>query len=324
MRSQRIAVLVPCYNEAISVGDVVRSFSAALPGADIYVYDNNSTDTTTNEAVAAGAQLRREELQGKGNVVRRMFSDVDADIYVLVDGDGTYDPGSAAPMIDLLTRNKLDMVVGKRVTAGNDRAVYRPGHELGNKIMTCFVAWLFGERFTDIFSGYRVFSRRFVKSFPALARGFEIETELTVYALQLGLPVAEVPSMYSARPAGSASKLSTFRDGWRILLMILELYKDARPFRFFAAIGAVLMLLALVLAWPLMVTWLETGLVPRFPTAILATGIALAAFLSLACGLILDSVARGRLEAKRLFYLQQPPIDQNGATRESSRATSNE
>lgn len=303
MTPGRVAVLVPCYNEAVAVARVIQDFTAALPDARIYVYDNNSTDGTAREAEAAGAHVRHERLQGKGNVVRRMFADVEADIYVMVDGDSTYDPATAPAMIELLSRDGLDMVVAKRVVAAQNGTAYRPGHETGNRLMTRFVASLFGERFTDIFSGYRAFSRRFVKSFPALTAGFEIETELTVHALQLGLPVAEVPSPYFARPPGSASKLSTFGDGWRILLTILKLYKDVRPLRFFGAIGLMLAALAAILVWPLAVTWIETGLVPRFPTAILATGIALAALVSIACGFILDSVARGRLEAKRLAYL---------------------
>lgn len=309
MASPRIAVILPCYNEAVAIERVVRGFAAALPGADIYVYDNNSTDATAREAAAAGAHVRHERLQGKGNVVRRMFADVEADIYVMADGDCTYDPSSAPSMIDLALGERLDMVVAKRMTGAGAGSAYRRGHEMGNRLMSWFVARLFGERFTDIFSGYRVFSRRFVKSFPALASGFEIETELTVYALQLGLPVAEVPSPYVARPLGSASKLSTYKDGWRILLIILELYKDIRPLRFFGVIGASLLALALTLAWPLALTWLETGLVPRFPTAILATGIVLAGFLSITCGLVLDSVARGRLEAKRLAYLKHTTVE---------------
>lgn len=304
MTTRRIAVLLPCFNEAVAIGEVVRDFAAALPGAAIYVYDNNSTDGTAGQAMAAGAIVRHELRQGKGHVVRRMFADVEADIYVMADGDSTYHAASAVGMIERLTADGLDMVVGKRVPSGNGPSAYRPGHESGNRVMTRFVAQLFGESFTDIFSGYRVFSRRFVKSFPALATGFEIETELTVHALELALPVAEIPSPYQSRPEGSASKLSTLGDGWRILLTILQLHKDVRPFRFFGAIALALVILALMLAWPLFITYLETGLVPRFPTAILATGIMLLAFLSLASGVILDSVARGRLEAKRLAYLR--------------------
>lgn len=304
MPPHRIAVLLPCFNEGVAIARVVRDFKAALPDATIYVYDNNSTDNTAAEAAAAGATVRREPRQGKGHVVRRMFADVEADIYVMADGDSTYHAASAAAMIDRLLTDGLDMVVGKRVPSGDGPAVYRPGHESGNRVMTRFVARLFGKSFTDIFSGYRVFSRRFVKSFPALATGFEIETELTVHALELSLPVAEVASPYHSRPEGSTSKLSTLGDGWRILLTILHLHKDVRPFRFFGAISLGLVTVALVLAWPLLITYLETGLVPRFPTAILATGIMVLAFVSLASGVILDSVARGRLEAKRLAYLR--------------------
>jgi glycosyltransferase involved in cell wall biosynthesis len=298
----QIAVVIPCYNEAVAIAQVVRQFAAALPQATVYVYDNNSTDDTARVAAAAGAVIRHEPHQGKGNVLRRMFADIDAEIYVMADGDGTYDAAMAPLMIQLLVRDHLDMVVGKREAATPD-AAFRPGHRFGNRAMSWFVAWLFGERFTDIFSGYRVLSRRYVKSFPALATGFEIETELTVHALQLGLPVAEIPTAYHPRPEGSVSKLSTFGDGGRILGAILRLYKDVKPLRFFGTAAVVLMLAAAGLAWPLFVTYVETGLVPRFPTAILATGISLLAFLSLAAGVILHSVARGRLEAKRLAYL---------------------
>ncbi len=306
--SHRVAVLIPCFNEAATVAKVVRGFAAALPNAAIYVYDNNSDDDTGALAMEAGAIVRQEPQQGKGNVVRRMFADVNADIYVVVDGDATYDPSSAPLMIDLLVKHRLDMVVGKR-NAADTSAAFRSGHVVGNRLMTYFVAQLFRERFTDIFSGYRVLSRRYVKSFPALASGFEIESELTIHALELGLPATEIGTAYSSRPEGSVSKLSTYADGWRILIAILHLYKDIRPFRFFSAIGAVLTIMALGLAWPLFVTWLETGLVPRFPTAILATGIAVLAALSFTSGIILESVARGRLEGKRLAYLRYDPID---------------
>jgi glycosyltransferase involved in cell wall biosynthesis len=304
MLHRRVAVLLPCFNEAVAIAQVVRAFAAALPAATIYVYDNNSTDDTARKAENAGAIVHSEPRQGKGNVVRRMFADIDADIYVMADGDRTYDAASAPAMIERLARENLDMVVAKRQPANGSVGAYRLGHESGNRAMTRFVAELFGARFTDIFSGYRVFSRRFVKSFPALAAGFEIETELTVHALQLGLPVAEIPSPYHARPEGSASKLSTFGDGWRILLAILQLHKDVRPLRFFGAIGIALLAVAVVLTWPLLLTWLDTGLVPRFPTAILSTGIVLMAFISFACGIILESVARARLEVKRLAYLR--------------------
>lgn len=297
-------MLLPCRNEAPTIAGVIDGFRTAIRDATVYVYDNASTDQTAKVATEAGAIVRYESIPGKGNVVRRMFADVEADVYVMADGDGTYEPASAQDMINLLTAQQLDMVVGKRLAS--DDAAYRLGHAVGNRMLTWFVGRLFGDRFTDIFSGYRVFSRRFVKSFPALASGFEIETELTVHALELGLPVAEVSTPYRGRPQGSKSKLSTWSDGLRISLAILVLYKDIQPFRFFGGVAIALMAVALVLAEPLIVTYLRTGLVPRFPTAILATGIMILAFLSFACGLILDSVARGRREAKRLFYLSFP------------------
>lgn len=303
----RVAVLLPCRNEVVTISDVVTGFRATLPDAAIYVYDNNSTDSTSDVARRAGAIVRDEPVAGKGLVVRRMFADIDADIYVIADGDGTYDPTSARAMIDMLVARRLDMVVGKRVAT--DDAAYRRGHAWGNGVLTGFVGRLFGRRFTDIFSGYRVFSRRFVKSFPALATGFEVETELTVHALELGLPVAEISTPYRGRPAGSASKLSTWSDGLRIGSAILVLYKDARPLQFFGGIGLALAIIALFLAEPLLVTYLETGLVPRFPTAILSTGLMVLGFLSATCGFILDSVARGRRETKRLFYLSVPVRD---------------
>jgi glycosyltransferase involved in cell wall biosynthesis len=290
----------------VTITSVVQGFAAALPEAAIYVFDNNSTDDTARHAADAGAIVRHEGYQGKGFVVRRMFADIDADVYVMADGDGTYEPTTAVRMIELLIQGQLDMVVGKR-EADKPDAAFRTGHRLGNHLMTRFVARLFGERFSDIFSGYRVMSRRFVKSYPALATGFEIETELTIHALQLGLPVAEVATPYYPRPQGSVSKLSTFGDGSLILWAIMQLYKDVRPFRFFGTAGVLLMALSLALAWPLFLTYFETGLVPRFPTAILATGTTLLAFLSLACGVILDSVSRGRLETKRLAYLRAGP-----------------
>lgn len=309
----RIAVLIPCFNEAAAIGTVVADFRAALPDARIYVYDNNSTDGTIEAARAAGALVRREPLQGKGNVVRRMFADVDADIYVLVDGDDTYDAAAAPDLIVRLAADQLDMVNGARVT--EIQAAYRRGHRLGNAVLTGTVARLFGDRFTDMLSGYRVFSRRFVKSFPALASGFEIETELTVHALALRMPTAEVPTRYKDRPAGSVSKLRTYRDGWRILMAILVLVKEERPLPFFSAAAAVLAVISLALAVPVVAIFLETGLVPRLPTALLATALMLLAFLSLACGLILDSVTRGRHEAKRLRYLEMPVPPAEDGTR---------
>ncbi len=301
----RIAVLIPCYNEEQAIAKVVGDFQAALPGAAIYVYDNNSTDRTVEVARAAGAVVRREPRQGKGNVVRRMFADGDADIYVLVDGDATYDAPSARAMIAQLVSERLDMVVGARID--REQAAYRRGHRLGNRLLTGSVALVFSRSFKDMLSGYRVFSRRFVKSFPPLSGGFEIETELTVHALELGLPVAEVETPYYARPEGSASKLNTWQDGLRILWTIVRLYRLERPLQFFAIIGAVLAVLSLILAVPILATYLREGLVPRLPTAILSTGLMLSALLSFASGLVLDTVTRGRREMKLLAYLQQDP-----------------
>jgi len=297
----RIAVLVPCYNEEKTIGDVVRDFRKTLPGAQVYVYDNNSKDATWQVAEAAGARVRRESMQGKGWVVRRMFADIDADFYVLVDGDGTYDATIAPQMVEMAQTQHLAMVVGRREHQSTD--AYRPGHVLGNRVFTQSVAFLFGTSFTDILSGYRVFSRPFAKSFPVFAGGFEIETELTVHALTLGLPVAEVASVYKERPAGSASKLSTYKDGIRILWMIVKLFKNEKPLMFFSILGLLAMVIALVLAYPVVVTFIETGLVPRFPTAILATGLAVYALILFACGLILDTVTKGRQESKLLAYL---------------------
>jgi glycosyltransferase involved in cell wall biosynthesis len=300
----RIAVLIPCYNEQTAISQVVLGFRAALPEAAIYVYDNNSSDNTVGAAQAVGAIVRDERRQGKGNVVRRMFADVDADAYVLVDGDATYDAASAPTMVQRLIDEQLDMVVGCRVHTAVE--AYRRGHRFGNALLTGFVGWLFGKSFTDILSGYRVFSRRFVKSFPALSRGFETETELTVHALELRMPVAEIETPYGARPEGSASKLSTYRDGLRILRLILALYKHERPLTFFAALAAVLAVCSIALGVPIVLEWLRSGLVPRFPTAILASGIMILACLALTAGFILETVTRGRQELKRLVYLQIP------------------
>jgi len=294
-------VLIPCLNEAEGISDVVRSFQAALPTATIYVYDNASTDDTAHLAEVAGARVRLEPMRGKGNVVRRMFADVDADVYLLVDGDGTYDAASAPAMIELLAEQHLDMVCGKRVES--DALAYRQGHRLGNRVLTGLVRTLFGNRVTDILSGYRVMSRRFVKSFPALSQGFETETELTVHALDLRVPIAEVPTPYGARSKGSASKLNTWRDGWRILRTIARLVKEERPFAFFVTIGMMMALTSIGLAIPLAIEFLETGLVPRIPTAVLSTGLMLVAVMSVVCGLVLDTVTRGRRELKRMHYL---------------------
>ena len=297
----RVAILLPCYNEAAAIGQTIADFRAALPGATIYVYDNNSSDGTAEIARAAGAVVRTERMQGKGHVVRRMFADVEADIYIMADGDATYEAAAAPGLIALLREEQLDMVVGARKS--EVEAAYRPGHRLGNKLLTGMLAWLFGRTFTDILSGYRVFSRRFVKSFPVLSEGFEIETEISVHALELRMPVAERITAYAARPEGSESKLNTYRDGWRILMMILTLFRVEKPLAFFGLIGGALAGLSIGLSIPLFLTYFETGLVPRFPTAILATGIMLLAFLNGFCGLILDTVVRGRREMRRLAYL---------------------
>ena len=301
----RVAVIIPCFNEAVAIGDTVRAFRAALPHAEIYVYDNNSTDRTAAVARAAGAALRTERRQGKGAVVRRMFADVDADVFVMADGDATYDASAAPGMVARLLTEQLDMIVGAREDAVS--AAYRPGHRFGNALLTSSVNYLFGRTFSDMLSGYRVFSRRFVKTFPALTQGFEIETEITVHALELGMPVAEVMTPYSARPEGSASKLSTYRDGWRIVRLIIHLFRQERPVQLYASVAAALATLALALSVPLVATYVETGLVPRVPTAILCTGLILLAVLSGMCGLILDTVTRGRREIKRLAYLALPP-----------------
>jgi glycosyltransferase involved in cell wall biosynthesis len=302
----RIAVLVPCFNEEAAVATVVADFRKALPSAEIFVYDNNSSERTVAAAREAGAQVRSERHQGKGHVVRRMFADIDADIYVLVDGDATYDAASAPRMIEALLSDHLDMVVGFRVD--QTAAAYRPGHRTGNRLLTGFLSSVFGRAFRDILSGYRVFSRRFVKSFPVLSDGFEIETELSVHALELALPVAEIETPYYARPAGSFSKLNTWRDGFRILGTILRLYRSERPLRFFTAIGIFLTLLSIGLAIPIVITYLEQGIVPRLPTAVLSMGLMILAVLSLSSGLVLDTVTRGRREMKLLAYLSQAPV----------------
>jgi glycosyltransferase involved in cell wall biosynthesis len=300
----RIAVLLPCFNEEATIAATVAGFRAALPSAAIYVYDNNSRDRTREIATAGGAVVRSERQQGKGHVVRRMFADIDADVYVMADGDLTYDPGSAQAMVDLLLAEQLDMVVGTR--RHDDKGAYRGGHVLGNRLFTGILGRLFGRSFSDIFSGYRVFSRRFVKSFPVLSSGFEIETEMSVHALELRMPVGEVETAYGSRPEGSESKLSTFGDGWRITMTIVTLYRAERPVLFFGSIGALLLVAALLLAVPLIVTYLDTGLVPRFPTAILITGMTIIAVLCFFAGLILDTVTRGRREVRRLAYLALP------------------
>jgi glycosyltransferase involved in cell wall biosynthesis len=300
----RIAVLIPCFNEATAIGKVVADFRHALPAAAIYVYDNNSTDHTVAVATEAGATVRHESLQGKGHVIRRMFADIEADAYILVDGDDTYDAASAPAMVRLLLDTQLDMVNGQRTSAA--AGAYRRGHRTGNLVLSSLVRAVFGNRIQDMLSGYRVFSRRFVKTFPALAAGFETETEFTIHALDLLMPIAEIPTTYRERPAGSTSKLRTYADGWRILRTIIILIKDERPLQFFTTAGIILLLSGIIAGTPVVTTYLQTGLVPRLPTAVLATGIVTLAFLAFACALILDSVARGRKEAKRLAYLRIP------------------
>lgn len=298
----RIAVLLPCYNEAGAIAQTVAGFRTALPAAAIYVYDNNSSDGSREIAAQEGAIVRTVRQQGKGHVVRRMFADVDADIYIMADGDATYEAVAAPAMIDMMLEHNFDMVVGARRT--EVEAAYRRGHRLGNMLLTGLLKSLFGRSFTDILSGYRVFSRRFVKSFPVLSAGFEIETEMSVHALELAMPVAEKVTAYAARPEGSASKLSTWRDGWRILRTIITLYRVERPIWFFGFVGGLFAAVALGLSVPLVLTYMETGLVPRFPTAILVTGMMIIAVLNFMCGLILDTVVRGRREVKRLAYLR--------------------
>ena len=301
-----IAVVIPCFNEALAIGQVLQEFQRELPQATLHVFDNNSTDGTANVAAAHGADVVHVQLRGKGNVVRRMFADVEADVYIMVDGDATYDISSIREHVALLVQKKLDMVVGSRQDSGDNPLTYRPGHRWGNRLLTGSVSRIFGGQFTDMLSGYRIFSRRYVKSFPAIAKGFEIETELTVHALGLRMPHAEVPTIYLSRPEGSHSKLSTYRDGWRILKTILKLFISERPLAFFALIAAVLATFSIGLAIPLAITYMHTGLVPRLPTAVLVTGSMLSALLSLVCGAVLDTVTRGRLETKHLAYLSIP------------------
>lgn len=303
-KQPRIAVLLPCFNEELSIGATVAGFRKALPDAKVYVYDNNSADRTSAIAASEGAIVRTEGQQGKGHVVRRMFADVDADIYIMADGDLTYDPAAAPAMVEMLAGDMLDMVVGTR--RHEEKAAYRGGHVMGNRLFTGLLAQLFGRSFSDIFSGYRAFSRRFVKSFPVLSQGFEIETEMSVHALELRMPVGEIETAYGARPEGSASKLSTVRDGWRIFRTIVTLYRIERPVLFYGLTGALLLLAAILLAVPLVMTYIETGLVPRVPTAILVTGMTIVAVLCFFAGLILDTVTRGRREMRRLAYLSQP------------------
>jgi glycosyltransferase involved in cell wall biosynthesis len=298
----KISVLIPCHNEEATIAEVISDFKRNLPQATIYVYDNASTDRTVEAAAAAGAVIRHETLPGKGNVVRRMFADIESDVYVLVDGDSTYDAESAPKFIELLLRENLDMVAVARDAVG--KGAYRTGHKFGNVMFSALTRAIFGKRFRDMLTGYRIFSRRFVKSFPALSAGFEIETEITVHALELRAPMAEVEARYKERPEGSSSKLRTYRDGMLILYTIVVLIKEERPLLFFGSVFLVLVLSSILFAAPIFDEFVRTGLVPRLPTAILATGLMLLAFLSLAAGLILDTVTRGRREFKRLQYLQ--------------------
>lgn len=303
----RVAVLVPCYNEAVTIAAVVRDFRNALPDAAVYVFDNNSSDGTAEIARAHGAQVRHVTLQGKGHVVRRQFADIEADVYLMVDGDDTYHAGSAPALVECLLDGCHDMVVGVRQAQAS--AAYRAGHAWGNLALTGFLSWLFGRNCRDILTGYRAFSRRFVKSFPVLSAGFDIETELTVHALEMRMSVGEVETPYKERPEGSFSKLSTYRDGLRILRTMLRLFSAERPLVFFGAIAGMLALASVLLAVPVVVDYMHTGLVPRLPTAVLSTGIMLTAMLSATVGLVLDTVTRGRREAKMLAYLAQPGVD---------------
>jgi glycosyltransferase involved in cell wall biosynthesis len=323
MHGLTVAVLIPCYNEEAAIGTVVQEFRDALPHAVIYVYDNNSNDNTSDIARAVGAIVCEEPLKGKGNTVRRMFADVEADIYVLVDGDDTYDAASVPLLVEKLVGSQLDMVNAARVPSGD--AAYRPGHRFGNVLLTGIVRLIFSDRFKDMLSGYRVFSRRFVKSFPGLSTGFEIETELTVHALVLRMPTAEIETPYKERPSGSLSKLNTYSDGIRILRTILILIKEEKPLAFFSTVFAILAAASVLLAIPIIQTFVETGLVPRFPTAILSSAMMLLAFLSLASGLILDTVTRGRKELRRLHYLNIPAVrgrSDASKSEEQRRATS--
>jgi len=308
--SLRIAVLVPCYNEELTIGNVVKDFRDQLPDAKVYVYDNNSTDRTIAVATAAGAICRTEPQQGKGNVVRRMFSDIEADVYVMVDGDGTYDANAVKRLIEPVLYQQADMVNAVRVATGKD--AYRPGHRFGNAMLTGVLSRTFGDRCTDMLSGYRAMSRRFVKSFPALSEGFEIETEITVHAVELGVRIFEITAPYKERPEGSVSKLHTYRDGVRILRAMVLLLKAERPFWFFAAVSFVVFLLTTVLAVPLFITYLETGLVPRLPTAVLVTGLTITGLLTFMSGIILETVTHGRRETKRMHYLSYPVLQGRG------------
>lgn len=316
-RAPEVAVLVPCFNEGTTVPKVVRDFKRALGDPRVYVYDNNSTDDTVAQARRAGAIVRSERASGKGNVIRRMFADIEADVYFIVDGDDTYDASCAPMLLDYMLANNLDMVNGRRVPENS--LAYRFGHQLGNRMLTGLVSALFRCEFRDVLSGFKVFSRRFVKSFPALARGFDIELELAVHALEMRVAAAELPVGYRQRPEGSQSKLRTYRDGWRILRKIMRFLKEERPLQTFSSLGALLALAGIGLSIPLILTYLETGLVPRVPTAIIVIGLVLMSALSITAGLILDTVTRGRQEMKRLLYLSMPSLE-SGVTGNNVRA----
>jgi glycosyltransferase involved in cell wall biosynthesis len=302
----RIAVVIPCRNEEATIAKVVRDFSATLPRASIYVFDNNSSDHTRALAAAAGAEVRSELRHGKGHVVRRMFADVDADVYVLVDGDDTYDAAAAPMMIDRLIHERLDLVNGARRSMS--KGAFRTGHQFGNTFLTTMVRLIFGPHFVDMLSGYKILSRRFVKTFPALSNGFELETELTVHALDLGMPSAEIIIPYRERPQGSESKLHTFRDGFRILFVIGKLVKHGRPLLFFGVLGTFIGALSLALGIPIIVEFFRIGLVPRLPTAVLSASLALLAAQLVIFGFLLESVTRVSREIKRLAYLSITPV----------------
>lgn len=299
----KIAVVLPCYNEETAIKGVIEDFQKVLPEAVIYVCDNNSTDKTAEVAALSGATVITEKLQGKGNAVRRIFSEVDADCYIMADGDGTYDAQAAPRLIEELIENNLDMVVGCRKPVEGE-VTYRPGHSFGNKLLTTIAQILFGRGYTDMLSGYRAFSKRFVKSFPVLSTGFEIETEITIHCLNLNLPSSEIQTNYYERAQGSVSKLNTYSDGWRILMTIARLFRDVKPLMFFSLVAFVLSVLSILLAIPIFIEFMDTGLVSKLPTAVLCTGLMILAFLSMACGFILDSLARFRIEAKKTAYLK--------------------
>lgn len=307
-RDYTVAVIVPCYNEGLTIGKVIADFRKHLPSADIYVFDNNSKDDTIEVAKKSGAIVRKVVLQGKGNVVRRMFADVEADVYVMVDGDATYDAASVNKLIQKLLDDNLDMVVGCRKEESKDNNNYRPGHRLGNKMLTGFVSKIFNGEFVDMLSGYRVFSKRFAKSFTAESKGFAIETELTIHTLEMRLTFAEMDTPYYERPEGSESKLSTYKDGIKILTMILRLYSNERPAQFWGIAGITMFVFSAILMIPIIITYADIGEVPRYPTLIVSIGLLIISFLSITIGVVLRTVTKGRKEAKHLAYLAVPSI----------------